>query len=563
MINLSSVSKAMLLNIICSILMLLVIVEGARDDNMQQIAIGLTSLTLSALAIRWLVRANANINKATRVLEQAANGYTNTRVIGIRGRGSIAVMLHNINQMLDQIEAFAKETDAAMHAALEQRYYRKIVERGLNGEFLRFARSVNQALEVMASNKRQATEFETRMLNDAVTISMTVNEGAIANTRFLKNIKGSMEQTEEMAFATKEVASGIEDSSRLSKETADISEKAQRLTDEAQQVVNTAISEFGEVESTVDEAARKVTVLSAASEAIGEILSSIEEIASQTNLLALNATIEAARAGEAGKGFAVVASEVKNLSAQTAKATEDIGARISNLRQEMAGIVTIMQRGTMAVAKGKTAMEAMGGNIGEVGRLVSETTQRVNGVSMSLQEQMASTENISRIVQRSVDQTRDSAASVEVSTSALMAIEKEMSSLLSLLANRDIPNKVVLLAKADHVIWKKRVLDAMNGRTSLSESELSNENSCRLGKWYNSLGREHFADHPAFIALLQPHQRVHQNGIEAIRLFNAGQYDEAMGFIAKMEAASTEVISCLDRLLTEDKNGKPLAKIAL
>ena len=57
---------------------------------------------------------------------------------------------------------------------------------------------------------------------------------------------------------------------------------------------------------------------------IGDILGVISDVAARTNLLALNATIEAARAGEAGKGFAVVASEMKQLAAQTARATEDV-----------------------------------------------------------------------------------------------------------------------------------------------------------------------------------------------------------------------------------------------
>jgi hypothetical protein len=51
-----------------------------------------------------------------------------------------------------------------------------------------------------------------------------------------------------------------------------------------------------------------------------------ERITSQVNLLALNATIEAARAGDAGRGFAVVASEVKNLAAQAANASKELGA---------------------------------------------------------------------------------------------------------------------------------------------------------------------------------------------------------------------------------------------
>jgi len=51
-----------------------------------------------------------------------------------------------------------------------------------------------------------------------------------------------------------------------------------------------------------------------------------ERITSQINILALNATIEAARAGDAGRGFAVVATEVKNLAAQAANASKELGA---------------------------------------------------------------------------------------------------------------------------------------------------------------------------------------------------------------------------------------------
>lgn len=51
-----------------------------------------------------------------------------------------------------------------------------------------------------------------------------------------------------------------------------------------------------------------------------------DRITSQINILALNATIEAARAGEAGRGFAVVATEVKNLAAQAAIASKELGA---------------------------------------------------------------------------------------------------------------------------------------------------------------------------------------------------------------------------------------------
>ena len=72
----------------------------------------------------------------------------------------------------------------------------------------------------------------------------------------------------------------------------------------------------------------------------GAVLSLITDIAQQTNLLALNATIEAARASDASKGFAVVTTEAKNLANKTAKATEEIGGQITDIKSATQDTVT-------------------------------------------------------------------------------------------------------------------------------------------------------------------------------------------------------------------------------
>lgn len=108
---------------------------------------------------------------------------------------------------------------------------------------------------------------------------------------------------------------------------------------------------------------------------IGNVISIINSIAEQTNLLALNAAIEAARAGNAGRGFAVVANEVKELARATAKATEEIGARLAGIQSD--------------------TQEASGA-IGGISEVIGQINEIQYAIASAVEEQTATTSEILR-----------------------------------------------------------------------------------------------------------------------------------------------------------------------
>ncbi|HTP84046.1 MAG TPA: methyl-accepting chemotaxis protein [Alphaproteobacteria bacterium] len=110
--------------------------------------------------------------------------------------------------------------------------------------------------------------------------------------------------------------------------------------DESQTVVNAAVQHIGELTSAVSRMEAKLQSFGSVLEQVAGVAKAIETIAKQTNLLALNATIEAARAGQAGRGFAVVATEVKSLAEETRKATTRISSIVSDLNNQIGGLLT-------------------------------------------------------------------------------------------------------------------------------------------------------------------------------------------------------------------------------
>jgi methyl-accepting chemotaxis protein len=391
-------------------------------------------------------------------------------------------------------------------------------------------------------------DFAAGLMDRTVDVAAAINDASIANAEMVGQLRAVDHEAQAIAAATEETVAGVHEISDRSRDVARLAEEAHEVAQTGRQVVGQAVQGMDAIASAVGDSARRVAELSEASDRIQDILASIEAIAAQTNLLALNATIEAARAGEAGKGFAVVASEVKNLAGQTGKATEDIRLRLGDLRTEMQAIVSSMQAGTDAVAQGQQRMHEVTGRIDDVTTRVDTTTVRMAEIAGILAQQTAAAQEVARGVAGIAARAKQNSASIMRNVGATQGVEKLLGQQLTDLMQQDIPNKIVKIAKVDHIMWKKRLADMVVGLQSLRADELSRHDACRLGKWYYGPASMPLRGHPSFTALETPHKAVHEHGIRAVELFNKGDQEGALAEIVKVETASAEVVRHLDLL---------------
>ncbi len=207
----------------------------------------------------------------------------------------------------------------------------------------------------------------------------------------------SSSQANMVSSAAEQVSANVQTvATATSQMTASIREIA-RNANEAAQVATEAVGLAEATAGTFDE-------LGASGAKIGSVIQMINSIAEQTNLLALNATIEAARAGEAGKGFAVVAGEVKQLAAQTAGATHEIGATIEAIQSHTSDAGKAIATIRSIIARIHDIQTAIAG-------AVEEQTATTSEIARSVTEAAAGTGEIAESIAGIATASHESAAS--------------------------------------------------------------------------------------------------------------------------------------------------------
>jgi len=238
---------------------------------------------------------------------------------------------------------------------------------------LLLVQNVTEASRQLAAASAELNATASQLSGNAERSTSVANSTASASEEVSQGVRTVATNTEEMSASIKEIARNAAEASTTSATTL-------------KQAQSTNLT---------------ITALGQSSQEIGNVIKVISSIAQQTNLLALNATIEAARAGDAGRGFAVVANEVKELAKQTAKATEDITSKITGIQKESTGAVE-------AVAAIGQTIEKLNGIAGAIAASVEEQAATTNEVSRVVQESAKGVLNITdnvKIVSQSASET--------------------------------------------------------------------------------------------------------------------------------------------------------------
>ncbi|SEJ15157.1 methyl-accepting chemotaxis protein [Sphingomonas sp. OV641] len=198
-----------------------------------------------------------------------------------------------------------------------------------------------------------------------------------------------------------EVAAAAEQSALAMRDAAATAAGLIRAIEDARVEVEAAAEIATRAAGQADQAVGVSEALSDHAKSIESILGLIREIAGQTNLLALNATIEAARAGDAGRGFAVVAQEVKSLANQTARATDDIAAKIRAIQaatrvtvEANAGIRATIGEVQTSATRIRGAMEAQAQTVTAITAAVDETALAADSMSGTIASIHADTDAV-------------------------------------------------------------------------------------------------------------------------------------------------------------------------
>lgn len=276
-------------------------------------------------------------------------------------------------------------------------------ELGAMGKALLVFRSNAEKIKAAMSAEAVTVEIG-EVITQAAQNDLTVRVNLADKTGFLRNIGAAINQLLERSNST------LGDINRKTRQVADAVSEASAAVGQVSGGVRAQNTAVGQVSQALAESATAIRMVSTSantanekgvvaaklvergqicaedllqivekiaqnSRKISQITQVIAGIANRTHILSLNAAIEAARAGEHGKGFVVVSQEVGKLAESAAQ----------NAQQ----ITDIVEQAAADAAAGRTASIEVKQTMDSIAGEVSQTSQMIRSIAVSMEEQQA------------------------------------------------------------------------------------------------------------------------------------------------------------------------------
>ncbi len=433
-------------------------------QGLQMIAAG--DLSRDFVAIDGQDEINPALKKATETLrgmsadaqmlaKAGVEGKLSTRADASKYQGEYLKIVAGVNATLDAVVGPMNDVQRVM-GSIEQGDLTARITAQYQGDFQKLAQAINNsairlgqalseissAANTLASSSDELSSTSSTMATTAEAMTQQANTAAAGTEQASANVKNMAAGVEQISANSNTVASASEQVNanlrtvgaaveQMSANMRSVAGASEQMTSSVNTVaaaieemsvsLNEVSKNSGQAATVAGKAAKSagttaetVDKLGKSAQEIGKVVDMIKGIAAQTNLLALNATIEAASAGEAGKGFAVVANEVKELAKQTAGATEEIRAQVegmqTNTQQAVKAIDEIVQiineinsiSGTIAAA-----VEEQTATTNEISKNVGNAARGANDVARNVQQAATGANEVSKNVQEAVKGVSD------------------------------------------------------------------------------------------------------------------------------------------------------------